>query len=251
MGPFRFSGAKLLFPITYIFGDVFTEVYGYGASRRAIWVGFFASALLAVMGIVAVWLPPAPGWQGQMAFAQVFGFVPRIIVAEPDRLLVRRVCQLLCDGEDEAADQRAVSLDANGRLDGRGSSGGYHHRDVLHSGGSAGRDRSADPGGYIFKVTYEVVATPLTYWVVNSLKRGEGVNYFDRGRISIRSRWGKRVEGLVSEGVSTVRPALRHSHLRGTLLTSGFSPAPARARCRAGSVAAGLEGCGAAMRPRR
>ena len=58
-GPFRLSGAQLLFPITYIFGDVFTEVYGYSASRRAIWVGFFASALLALMGLATVALPPA------------------------------------------------------------------------------------------------------------------------------------------------------------------------------------------------
>ena len=67
--------------MTYIFGDVFTEVYGYGASRRAIWIGFFASALLAVMGIFTVWLPPAPGWHNQEAFATVFNFVPRLIVA--------------------------------------------------------------------------------------------------------------------------------------------------------------------------
>src|SRR5512132_3402045 len=77
IGPFRISGAQLLFPITYIFGDVFTEVYGYAASRRAIWLGLIASALLSVMGLFAVWLPPAPGWDGQVAFARVFGFVPR------------------------------------------------------------------------------------------------------------------------------------------------------------------------------
>src|SRR6185369_15337242 len=81
IGPVRVGGAELLFPITYIFGDVFTEVYGYGSSRRAIWIGFFASALLAVMGLVAVWLPPAPGWDGQAAFARVFEFVPRLVAA--------------------------------------------------------------------------------------------------------------------------------------------------------------------------
>src|SRR5579884_1192366 len=80
-GPFRISGAQLLFPITYIFGDVFTEVYGYSASRRAIWVGFFASAVLAVMGIVAVALPAAPEWHNQAAFATVFDFIPRLVVA--------------------------------------------------------------------------------------------------------------------------------------------------------------------------
>ena len=81
IGPLRVSGAQLLFPITYIFGDVFTEVYGYGASRRAIWIGFFASALLAAMGLFTVWLPPAPDWHGQEAFARVFEFIPRLVGA--------------------------------------------------------------------------------------------------------------------------------------------------------------------------
>src|SRR5271169_3726007 len=67
-GPFRVSGAQLLFPITYIFGDVFTEVYGYAESRRAIWIGFMASGLLAVMGLIVVALPPAPDWPNQKAF---------------------------------------------------------------------------------------------------------------------------------------------------------------------------------------
>src|SRR5215472_4975590 len=81
VGPMTLSCAQLLFPITYIFGDVFTEVYGYGASRRAIWIGFMASGLLALLGLFAVWLPPAPEWPNQQAFAAVFEFVPRLIVA--------------------------------------------------------------------------------------------------------------------------------------------------------------------------
>ncbi|MHB1959543.1 MAG: queuosine precursor transporter, partial [Acidobacteriaceae bacterium] len=81
IGPLTLSGAELLFPITYIFGDIFTEVYGYAASRRAIWIGFFASALLSVMGAIVVALPPAPGWRNQAAFATVFGFIPRLVVA--------------------------------------------------------------------------------------------------------------------------------------------------------------------------
>src|SRR5579872_5445676 len=81
IGPFRVSGAQLLFPVTYIFGDIFTEVYGYAASRRAIWLGFLANGLLAVMGLITVWLPPAPGWPNQDAFATVFYTVPRLIIA--------------------------------------------------------------------------------------------------------------------------------------------------------------------------
>src|ERR1700733_14428699 len=73
LGPLTISGAELLFPITYIFGDVFTEVYGYRASRRAIWIGFFASALLSAAGAMAVALPADPRWHKQRAFETVFG----------------------------------------------------------------------------------------------------------------------------------------------------------------------------------
>src|ERR1700694_1906356 len=77
----RVSGAQLLFPITYIFGDIFTEVYGYGASRRAIWLVFFASLILMLMGLFVVWVPPAPDWPNQKAFEAVFYIVPRFIAA--------------------------------------------------------------------------------------------------------------------------------------------------------------------------
>jgi len=81
VGPLIISGAELLFPITYICGDIFTEVYGYAASRRAIWLGFGGMALLTFMGQFAVWMPPAPGWHDQEAFKTVFGLVPRFAVA--------------------------------------------------------------------------------------------------------------------------------------------------------------------------
>src|SRR5438132_4354554 len=77
----RISGAQLLFPITYIFGDIFTEVYGYGASRRAIWIGFFANILLTLVGVFVVWFPAAPEWQNQKAFEAVFYVVPRFVIA--------------------------------------------------------------------------------------------------------------------------------------------------------------------------
>src|SRR5215203_2909349 len=72
-GPFRFSGAQLLFPITYIFGDIFTEVYGYAGSRRAIWNGFLASILLTAISALVVWLPSAPEWKNQAAYEIVLG----------------------------------------------------------------------------------------------------------------------------------------------------------------------------------
>lgn len=182
VGPFRISGAQLFFPITYIFGDVFTEVYGYGASRRAIWIGFFASALLAVMGLVTVWLPPAPGWDGQPAFAKVFEFVPRLIVAslaafwcgEFANSFVMAKMKLLTKGRylwtrtvgstvvGQAVDTSVVM--------------------VLAFGGSltSGLIANLIVSGYLGKVIYEVAATPGTYWIVNFLKRREGVDPFDK-----------------------------------------------------------------------
>src|SRR5215467_15029425 len=75
-GPFKVSAAQLLFPITYIFGDIFTEVYGYSASRRAIWTGFMGSAVMTAMGLFAIWLPAAPEFKNQAAFEAIFGAVP-------------------------------------------------------------------------------------------------------------------------------------------------------------------------------
>src|SRR5438046_4796837 len=77
----KISGAQVLFPITYIFGDIFTEVYGYGASRRAIWIAFFANILLTLVGVFVVWFPAAPEWTNQQAFEAVFYVVPRFVIA--------------------------------------------------------------------------------------------------------------------------------------------------------------------------
>jgi uncharacterized integral membrane protein (TIGR00697 family) len=182
IGPFRISGAQSLFPITYIFGDVFTEVYGYSASRRAIWTGFFASALLAVMGMFTVWLPPAPDWHGQEAFATVLGFVPRMVAAS--------LAAYWCGEFANAFVMSRMKLWTNGKhLWTRtiGSTVVGQAVDtvvvmVLAFGGSLSPRLIANliVSGYLGKVIYEVVATPMTYAVVNFLKRAEGVDVFDR-----------------------------------------------------------------------
>ena len=160
VGPFRISGAQLLFPITYIFGDVFTEVYGYGASRRAIWIGFFASALLAVMGLVTVWLPPAPGWDGQAGdeFANSFVMAKMKLLTKGRYLWTRTVGSTVAG---QAVDTVVVMVLAFG-----GSLSGGLIANLIVS-------------AYLGKVLYEVAATPVTYWIVNSLKRREGVDVFD------------------------------------------------------------------------
>ena len=181
IGPFAVSGAILLFPITYIFGDVFTEVYGFAASRRAIWLGFFGTALLYVMGSITIALPPAPGWPNQQAFTTVFGFIPRILAASltafwagefANSYTMARL-KLLTRGQmlwtrtigstivGQAVDTTFVVL--------------------LTFAGTVPLRVLGNMilTGYLLKVGYEVLATPLTYLVIHWLKRTEGVDAYD------------------------------------------------------------------------
>lgn len=181
VGPFRISGAQLLFPITYIFGDIFTEVYGYAASRRAIWTGFFASALLSAMAMITVALPPAPDWPHQEAFETVFHFVPRMVLAS-----------LLAYWAGEFSNAFVLAklkIWTKGRMlwvRTIGSTVVGQFVDtvvvmIIAFGGSLSKELIANLilSGYLGKVLYEAAATPLTYAVVGYLKRKEGVDVFD------------------------------------------------------------------------
>jgi uncharacterized integral membrane protein (TIGR00697 family) len=176
------SGAQLLFPITYIFGDIFTEVYGYGASRRAIWLGFFASGILMLMGLFIVWVPPAADWPNQKAFEAVFYVVPRFILAslvafwlgEFTNSYTLAKMKLWTDGKwlwtrtigstvaGQFVDTTVVILIAF-----IGTTSWSTMLNLIIS-------------GYLAKVIYEAAATPLTYLVVNRLKRAEAVDVYDR-----------------------------------------------------------------------
>src|SRR3989344_9362413 len=81
IGGFFFTGAILIFPLTYIFGDILTEVYGYRASRKIIWTSFCIQILMAFTYWIALILPSASFWTNQAAFEMVFGTVPRIVIA--------------------------------------------------------------------------------------------------------------------------------------------------------------------------
>ncbi len=81
LGGFTFGAGILFFPVSYVIGDVLTEVYGYANARRCIWAGFSALVFMAFMSWVVVAMPPAPGWDGQSAYESVFGQVPRIVIA--------------------------------------------------------------------------------------------------------------------------------------------------------------------------
>ena len=183
VGTLLVSGAQLLFPITYICGDIFTEVYGYAASRRAIWFGFFAMGLLAIMGQVAVALPPAPGWPDQQAFAKVFGLVPRFAIAslvaywagEFTNSYTLAKLKILTKGRFLWT--RTIGSTISGQLVDTvmliliAFWGVQSSSQILH----------LIVDSYAIKVVYETLATPLTYLIVRGLKHAEGVDTFDRG----------------------------------------------------------------------
>jgi len=181
-GPFLFSGAQLLFPITYIFGDIFTEVYGYAGSRRAIWNGFFASLLLTGISTIVVALPPAPEWKNQAAYEIVLGSMPRIVIAslvaywsgEFANSFVMARMKVFTEGKflwmrtigstvvGQAVDTILVIT-------------------IIFAGTvSWSTMLTLMISGYGGKVLYEAAATPLTYAVVNWLKKVEGVDIMDR-----------------------------------------------------------------------
>jgi uncharacterized integral membrane protein (TIGR00697 family) len=182
--------AVILFPIAYIFGDILTEVYGYGRARRVIWTGFFCNLLSVAAIWVAGALPAAPFWNAgiydspadaQRAYSAILGFTPRLLAASfaaylvgeflnsfvmarmkvltPGRFLWLRTIgsTVVGEGADSAV---FISLAFAG----------------IFTGGELG---SAIVSQWLFKVAYETLATPLTYWVVNALKRAEGVDHFD------------------------------------------------------------------------
>ena len=181
VGWFRFSAAQLLFPITYIFGDVFTEVYGYSASRKAIWTGFLGSLIMTAFGLFAIWLPPAPEFKNQQAFEIIFGVVPRNVAGS-----------LIAYWAGEFANSLTVAkmkLWTGGRwlwtrTVGSTIVGQFVDTTIviffIFWGEPLGVMAQLIVSGYLFKVAYEVLATPLTYLIVNFLKREEGVDFFDR-----------------------------------------------------------------------
>jgi len=78
---FTFDGGTILFPLSYIFGDILTEVYGYRKSRKVIWIGFFCAVLMSlVLGVIGI-LKPAEGWENQDAYIKILGQTPRIVTA--------------------------------------------------------------------------------------------------------------------------------------------------------------------------
>ncbi len=181
---FTFSAGVLFFPISYIFGDVLTEVYGYSRARKVVWAGFGALAFASFMSWAILRFPPAPDWPHQPAYETVFGGTPRIVLAS----LVAYFSGEFCNSYVLAK----MKLVTGGRLLWTRTIGSTIVGEAVDSlifyplaflgapGWTTDQMLAVLMGNYLLKVGWEVVMTPFTYRVVNFLKRAEREDYFDR-----------------------------------------------------------------------
>ena len=181
-GWFTFDGGTLLFPLSYIFGDILTEVYGYKKARGVIWLGFFSALMMSVVFIIVGKLPGAPDWGNQTAYDAILGLTPRIVLAS--------LIAYACGSFSNSLILAKMKLWTNGK------------KLWMRTIGSTVVGELVDStlfimiaflgvlpfsllitliiSNYIFKTLVEVAFTPLTYKVVNFLKRKENEDYYDK-----------------------------------------------------------------------
>ena len=191
LGPLILSAAVLIFPLSYIFGDILTEVYGYARARRVIWIGFGCNLLAVIVIWLSLELPPAPFWRlgsfdslqsSQQAYQAVFCFTPRILAASFIAYLVGEFLNSFMLAKMKIATRgrhlwmRTIGSTIVGQL---------ADSAVFISLAFYGTMPKEALGELILtqwlvKSAYEALVTPFTYLAVNYLKRVEGEDYYDR-----------------------------------------------------------------------
>lgn len=182
--------AVILFPVAYIIGDVLTEVYGYGPARQAIWIAFGCN-LLAVTAIwIAGLLPPAPNWtvggfpgpeEATRAFQAILGYAPRLLLASFIAYLVGEFVNAFILAKMKVLTQGRYlwTRTIGSTLIGQGIDSLLFISIAFYGVLPSSVLTSAIVAQWVVKSTYEILATPLTYLVVNALKRAENVDAFD------------------------------------------------------------------------
>jgi uncharacterized integral membrane protein (TIGR00697 family) len=184
IGPFVFGAGVLFFPISYVFGDVLTEVYGYARARRVIWCGFAALAFASVMAYVVVALPPAPFWQHQAAYETAFGSTGRIVGAS----MVAYFCGefvnsfVLARMKVMTQGRWLWTRTIGSTIAGEAVDSALFYPLAFYGSGIIPNDKLplVMLAQFVTKVGVEVVFTPLTYRVVGWLKRAENEDHYDR-----------------------------------------------------------------------
>ena len=184
LGTLTFGAGVLFFPISYVFGDILTEVYGYARSRRVIWSGFAALAFAALMAWVIVRLPPAPFWSNQAAYEIAFGSTWRIALASLIAFLCGEFVNsfVLAKMKIWTAGRWLWTRTIGSTIAGEGVDSALFYPLAFYGSGIIPDDKLPFVmlAQFVAKVGVEVVFTPLTYQIVAWLKRAEHEDYYDR-----------------------------------------------------------------------
>ncbi len=183
-GLLTFGAGVLFFPISYVFGDILTEVYGYARARKVIWSGFAALAFASIMASIVVALPPAPFWKHQAAYEVAFGSTWRIVLAsmiayfcgEFVNSLVLAKMKLITQG------RHLWSRTIGSTIAGEAVDSALFYPLAFYGTGIIPDDKLllVMLAQFTLKVGVEILFTPITYKIVNWLKRAENEDYYDR-----------------------------------------------------------------------
>lgn len=184
LGVVTFGAGVLFFPISYVFGDILTEVYGYARARKVIWAGFTGLGFASFMAAVVVALPPAPFWNNQAAYEIAFGSTWRIVLAS--------MCAYFCGEFVNSYVLAKMKIITAGKwlwtrtigstIFGEAVDSALFYPLAFYGTGIIPNDKLplVMLSQFLIKVGVEVVFTPITYKVVNALKRAEHEDYYDR-----------------------------------------------------------------------
>ena len=183
LGAVTFGAGVLFFPISYVFGDILTEVYGYSRARRVIWAGFGALLFASVMSAVVVALPPAPGWTNQPAYEIAFGSTWRIALAS----LIAFWCGefinsfVLAKMKIATGGRWLWTRTIGSTIVGEGVDSALFYPLAFYGSGLIPDELLPKVmlAQFVAKVAVEIMFTPLTYRIVAALKRAEQEDHYD------------------------------------------------------------------------
>lgn len=183
VGGFTFGAGVFFFPISYIFGDILTEVYGYARARKVVWAGFGAMAFASFMAWFVVSLPPAQGYPHQAALETILGGTPRIALAS----LIAFFCGEFCNSYTLAKmklwtqGRHLWSRTIGSTIVGELADSLIFYPLAFYGVWENSLIIQVLFSNYMIKVLWEVVNTPITYRIVSFLKKAENEDYFDSG----------------------------------------------------------------------
>lgn len=182
LGIFTVSATVLYFPITYIFSDILTEVYGYAKARSVVWQALLASVIAGIIYQLVVWLPPAMGFDANDAYTRVLGSVPRILIGGWIAVWVGGILNdyILAKMKIATNGKYLWARTIGSTIVGEGANTILFYTIALYAVLPNNLLISSILSGWFLKVLVEVVFTPVTYYVIAKLKKVESEDYYDK-----------------------------------------------------------------------